>query len=183
MKHRSASGDPRPPWFYRTGRREQRAGRTIALVIGSLSRKLPRTAIVQERQIMKAACLVVAGIVAWTASSALALDVNVGSLQIEHPWSRATPKGATIAAGYMKITNNGTEPDRLIGGSSTVADRFEIHEMATDGGVMKMRPLANGMEIKPGQSVEFKPGSFHIMLVGLKQPVTTGQSIKGTLVF
>ena len=66
-------------------------------------------------------------------------DYKLGSLQISQPWSRATPKGATVAGAYLKITNNGTTPDRLVSGSSPVAGRFEVHEVTTDNGVMKMR--------------------------------------------
>jgi len=124
-------------------------------------------------------------------AAALALIVNAasahgykaGSLQIEHPWARATPKGAAVAGGYMKITNTGTAPDRLIGGTNANAEKFEIHEMSMDGGVMKMRPLPNGLEIKPGQTVELKPGSYHLMFVGLKAPFEQGKRVKGTLQF
>jgi copper(I)-binding protein len=131
---------------------------------------------------MKCFSLALAGVLA-LAGSAVAHEFKIGTLEIGHPWSRATPKGASVAAGYLKITNKGTEPDRLVGGSSPVAGRFELHEMATVDGVMKMRLLANGLEIKPGETVELRPGSFHIMLVGLKQPVETGNRVKGTLVF
>jgi copper(I)-binding protein len=110
-------------------------------------------------------------------------EYKLGALQISQPWSRATPKGATVAGAYLKITNNGTAPDRLVGGSSPVAGRFEVHEMTMDNGVMKMRPLKGGLEIKPGQSVEFKPGSYHIMLLDLKQPLKKGDHVKGTLNF
>src|SRR5262249_61310279 len=77
----------------------------------------------------------------------------------------------------------GTTPDRLPGGSLIAAGRMEIHEMATVDGVMKMRPLAAGLEIKPGETVELKPGSFHMMFMELKAPLTAGQPVKGTLVF
>ncbi len=132
---------------------------------------------------MKPITLLFAGLFALIATAAAAQQYKLGSLDIAQPWSRATPKGASVAVGYIKITNSGTGPDRLIGGSSTVAGGFEIHEMATVDGVMKMRWLANGLEIKPGESVELKPGSFHIMFVGLKQPLRQGQHVKGTLVF
>src|ERR1044071_2811113 len=111
-------------------------------------------------------------------------DYTAGPLKIAHPWTRATPKGAAVAAGYLKITNTGSQPDRLIGGSTPIADRFEIHEMAMDAGVMRMRQLPNGIEIKPGQTVEFKPGSFHLMFTGLHRPVLKdGNRVKGTLAF
>lgn len=118
-----------------------------------------------------------------SATAVSAHEYKAGSLEIKHPWSRATPKGATIAGGYLKIINTGTTPDRLVGGSTEVAGKFEIHEMSMDNGVMKMRMLANGIEIKPGQTVEFKPGSYHLMFVGIKEPLEKGKRVKGTLEF
>src|SRR5687767_3465690 len=106
----------------------------------------------------------------------------VAGLQIGTPWARATPSGATVGAGYLTITNKGKAPDRLIGGSAAPASRFEIHNTVVEGGVAKMRPVT-GLEIKPGQTVELKPGGMHVMLLGLKQPLKQGQRIKGTLVF
>ena len=114
---------------------------------------------------------------------AAAADFSIGSIQIGNPWTRATPKGADIAGAYMTLSNKGTAPDRLIGGSSPVAGRFELHLMTVEDGVMKMRPVDGGLEVKPGATVELKPGSFHIMLMGLKQPLEKGQKVKGTLVF
>ncbi len=114
---------------------------------------------------------------------AFAHDYTVGSLRIDHPWSRATPKGASVAAGYLVIENKGSVPDRLVGGSSAIADRFEIHEMKIDGGVMKMRPLTRGLEIAPGESVKLAPGGSHLMFVNLKEPPVEGKRFKATLVF
>jgi copper(I)-binding protein len=132
---------------------------------------------------MRRTTLLIAGFLSLAAATAHARDYKVGSLDIVDPWSRATPKGATVGAGYMKITNTGTALDRLISGSSDVAPTFEVHEMTMDNGVAKMRPIKGGLEIKPGETVELKPGSFHVMLVGLKKPLTAGDHIKATLVF
>lgn len=108
---------------------------------------------------------------------------KVGDITIEAPWSRATPGKSTVGAGFMKITNTGKETDRLIGGSADVAKTFEVHEMSMSGDVMKMRRLAKGLEIKPGESVELKPSSYHIMFMGLQRPLKQDETIKGTLVF
>lgn len=108
---------------------------------------------------------------------------KVGALVIEAPWARATPGGAKVAGGYMKITNAGTEADRLIGGSLPIAGEVEVHEMAMTGDVMKMRRLSEGLEIKPGASVELKPGGSHLMFMGLRGALKAGQPVKGTLVF
>lgn len=116
-------------------------------------------------------------------SSASAHDYTVGSLKIDHPWARATPKGARVAGGYMKITNNGTTPDRLLGGSTDAAQKLEIHEMRMDGSVMKMRELPNGLEIPPGATVELKPGSFHVMMTGVSRPFVKGERVKAALTF
>jgi copper(I)-binding protein len=117
------------------------------------------------------------------AGSADAEDITVGALKISGPWARATPKGASVGGAYMTITNTGNVSDRLVGGSSDVSSRFEIHEMSMDNGVMKMRPLEKGLEIQPGQTVEFKPGGYHVMFVGLKKPFEEGQHVKATLDF
>ena len=122
-------------------------------------------------------------ILSLAAGAAAAQEFKAGSLEIDHPWSRATPKGAKVAAGYLTIKNTGTAPDRLVGGTSPVAGKFEIHEMSMDKGVMKMRPVPEGVEIKPGETVELKPSSFHIMMMDLKQPIERGKPFKASLTF
>jgi len=127
--------------------------------------------------------ILLAAVLALVANVVFAHEYKVGSLEIKHPWARATPKGAAVAGGYMTIVNNGTTADRLVGFSSPAAGKFEMHEMKMDNGVMKMRPLPNGIEIKPGQTVEFKPGSYHLMFMELKQPFEKDKRVKGTLWF
>jgi copper(I)-binding protein len=117
------------------------------------------------------------------ATDASAEDYKIGNLQISQPWTRATPKGAAVAGGYLKITNTGTAPDRLLGGSTDVAKRFEVHEMSMDNGVMKMRELKSGLDIPPGATVELKPGSYHIMMQELLRPLAKGQRVKASLTF
>lgn len=108
---------------------------------------------------------------------------KLGALTIDQPWSRATPAGAKVGGGYVRITNTGTEADRLVGGSFPGASRVEVHEMAMDGDVMRMKPVQGGLEIKPGATVELKPGGYHLMFMDLKAPLAEGQTMKGTLVF
>ena len=128
-------------------------------------------------------CLLSAALALLVLHTASAHEYTFGPLKIGHPWTRATPKGAAVAGGYLKVTNTGSTSDRLIGGAVEVAGKFEIHEMAIAGGVMKMRPLPAGIEIKPGETVELKPGSIHLMFTQLRQPVVQGKRVKGTLVF
>jgi len=122
-----------------------------------------------------AACLLATG--------ALAQQYKLGSLEIDHPWSRATPKGAKIGAGYVSIKNAGSTADRLVGGSFADAGKVELHQMSMDQGVMRMRPVTSGVEIKPGETIELKPDGLHLMFVGLKQPLKKGEQVDGTLQF
>jgi copper(I)-binding protein len=108
---------------------------------------------------------------------------KLGDLTVTSPWTRATPGGAKIAGGYLKITNNGTLVDRFAGAKSDATDHVEIHEMSMSDGVMKMRPLPNGLEIKPGETVELKSGGYHLMFMDLKQPLKAGDAFKATLQF
>jgi periplasmic copper chaperone A len=132
---------------------------------------------------MRSKVLVLAAALALITGPGVAQNYKVGSIAIEQPWARATPKGATIGAGYMKITNTGSEPDRLVGGSVSFAGRFEVHSMTMEQGVMKMREVKDGLEIKPGETVELKPGGYHVMFVDLKQPLKQGEDVSVTLKF
>jgi hypothetical protein len=114
---------------------------------------------------------------------ALAHDYSVGALKIGHPWARPTPTGAIAGAGYLTITNTGKAPDRLLGGTTPVSDKLEVHEMSMTGGVMRMRPVEGGLTIAPGQTVELKPGGYHIMFIGLKKPFKLGDHLTATLKF
>jgi copper(I)-binding protein len=118
-----------------------------------------------------------------TAQPLLAHDFKAGSIVVDHPWSRATPPGAKVAAGYVALRNEGGEADRLVAASGAIAGRTEIHEMAVDGnGVMTMRPV-EGVEIPAGGSAELKPGGFHIMFLDLQAGAKEGESFKGSLTF
>jgi copper(I)-binding protein len=114
----------------------------------------------------------------------LAHEYKVGDIEIGHPWSRATPEGAKVAAGYLVIRNHGATPDRLVAISGEIAGRSEIHEMSVDGnGVMTMRPVPEGIEIPAGGTMELKPGAFHIMFLDLKRGAKEGEKFKGTVTF
>jgi copper(I)-binding protein len=110
-------------------------------------------------------------------------DYDVGAIHISQPWSRATPKGAASGAGYMTLTNKGTAPDRVSCVSADASAQCQIHSMTMEGGVMKMRPVEGGLEIKPGDSVTLKPGGNHMMFLSLKHPLEQGATVKATLKF
>lgn len=109
--------------------------------------------------------------------------VTAGSLRIETPWMRATPGGAKVAGGYVRITNTGPQPDRLIGAAIPIAGRGAIHSMTMAGSVMKMAPVPEGLPVGPGQTIELKPGGLHLMFEDLKSAPKVGEPITGTLTF
>jgi periplasmic copper chaperone A len=124
-----------------------------------------------------------ATVLAYFLAPALAQEVKAGDLVITQAWSRATPGGAKVAGGYLTIENKGSAPDRLIGGSADVADKVQVHEMATNNGVMTMRPLEKGLTIEPGKTVKLAPGGYHLMLFDLKSPLKQGDKVPVTLEF
>ncbi|PKR88871.1 hypothetical protein CXZ10_12170 [Pleomorphomonas diazotrophica] len=125
--------------------------------------------------------VLVAGALA--ASPAAAHDFKAGTLTLDHPWTRATAKGAEMGGGFVTIVNAGSEADRLVGGSFALAGRTEVHEMKMEGEVMKMRQLEGGLDIPAGATVELKPGSYHLMFMKLTAPLEAGTNVKGTLIF
>lgn len=107
---------------------------------------------------------------------------KAGAMVIEAAWTRATPGGAKVGGGFLTLKNTGAESDRLIKFETAIAERAELHEMAVNNGVMTMREM-KALEIKPGETVQLKPGSYHLMLMDLKNPIQQGAPVKGTLTF
>lgn len=124
-----------------------------------------------------------AAALALVATPSAAQTFTAGDIVVEAPWTRATPGGARVAGGYMRITNNGAEPDRLLGGSTNLSPRFEVHSMETVDGVARMAEVEGGLEIPPGGTVELAPGGYHVMMMGLAAPVTEATEVAGTLLF
>ena len=105
-----------------------------------------------------------------------------GDLQVRHPWTRATPPGATVAAGYLEIRNSGQQPERVMAASTPVAERVEFHIQIQEGDVLKMREVKD-FPVPARQRLTLRPGGSHFMLVGLKQPLVKGQRVPLTLRF
>ena len=97
----------------------------------------------------------------------------------ERPWTRATPPGAKIGAGFMQLKNAGAA-DRVVGASSPVAGRVEMHVTVREGDVMKMREV-KGFDVPANGSFELKPGGAHLMLMELKRPIKKGEKVPLTL--
>ena len=119
---------------------------------------------------------------AWLPFAALAHEYQLKSLNIDHPFARATPPGARSGGAFFVVANSGATPDKLIGVASPVAGNAEIHQMAMDGGVMRMRAVPE-VDVPPGGKVELKPGGYHVMLLDLKQPLKVGDKVPLTLTF
>jgi copper(I)-binding protein len=131
------------------------------------------------RQIMLAAFAIIVAI-----GPATAADYKLGSLVIENPWTRATPPGAKVGGGYLIVENTGTEPDRLISvAADGIAEKIQLHEMAVTNGVMTMKELEGGVLVPAAGKVEFKPGGYHVMFIGLKSGFKQGDHIKARLTF
>ena len=115
--------------------------------------------------------------------AAFAETFTVGDLSIDSPYARSTPPFAPVGGGFMTITNNGKETDRLIAGTSTFSDTVEVHEMVMVDGVMKMNQVEGGVEIPAGKTVELKPGSYHLMFIGLQEQLKPDERRKGLVKF
>lgn len=113
---------------------------------------------------------------------ALAHDFTAGDIHIIHPWSRALPPVAPTGAAYLVLENKGDEADRLLGASSPIAGRVELHEHVHQDGLMKMQQI-DSVAIAPDTQVEFKPGGNHFMLFDMQQPLVEGGSYPLTLHF
>ncbi|MBI1892466.1 MAG: copper chaperone PCu(A)C [Burkholderiales bacterium] len=114
---------------------------------------------------------------------AFAQSFTVGDLRVYHPAARPTVPAQPSGAVYLKIENNGKQNDRFIAAESPVAASTQIHTMSMDGNVMKMREV-DGIDLAPGTKVEMRKGhGYHIMLMGLKNPLKTGDKFPLTLTF
>lgn len=118
----------------------------------------------------------------FVAFAGVASAASAADIALVHPWSRATPAGAPVGAGYVTLENKGAAADKLLSATADVAGKVEIHEMAMDKGVMKMRPV-KGLDIPAGKEVQLKPGGYHIMFMQLKHQLKAGETVKGTLTF
>lgn len=116
------------------------------------------------------------------AAPASAHSYKAGALEIGHPWARETPASAKTGAAFFKVTNTGTEPDRLIAIETEAAEKVEIHESIDQQGVARMRPVG-AVELPPGQQTALQPGGYHLMLIGLKEPLAEGMRLPAVLVF
>ncbi len=132
--------------------------------------------------LLSAAIVMVAVTVGITASPTSVLSAEKHEMEVEDAWSRARPATAKVGGAFMMIHNEGSKTDRLIAASSPIAKRVEIHESLMKDGVMSMAQITD-LPIKPGEKVMLKPGSYHVMLMGLNRPLVEGEMFPLTLKF
>jgi len=111
----------------------------------------------------------------------LSARAHDAAISVTDVWARASAGAADTGAVYATITDTG-HPDRLTGASTPAAAMAELHETINANGVMQMRAVP-GLKLEPGKPVTFAPGGYHIMLMGLKQPLKAGDSFPLTLTF
>lgn len=117
-----------------------------------------------------------------TSGGASAHEYTAGSLTVSHPWSRATPGGATVGAAFFEITSAAKEDDKLLAAATPAAGKVEIHTHEHADGVMRMRKIDN-LPVPAGASVKLAPAGYHIMLFDLKKPLIEGELLPLTLTF
>ncbi|MDP3295823.1 MAG: copper chaperone PCu(A)C [Nevskia sp.] len=115
--------------------------------------------------------------------AAASSETKVGDLLIRSARSRETPTAGGTGVGFMTISNDGSEDDRLVAISSEAATSVEIHQMSMADGQMQMRAVSDGLAIPAGKTVELAPGGYHLMLIGLSQALVAGQTVKLELQF
>lgn len=113
------------------------------------------------------------------AAPAAAAEVHVGTLVIENAWARAS--AGTAAGAFLTIRNDG-EADRLVGVTTDAASDAQVHTTVKNGEVMEMRAV-DALDIPAHGSVALRPGSYHVMLMGLKHPLKAGDTLSLTLRF
>ena len=121
-----------------------------------------------------------------TALKHLALWLALASLPaaaqttVKQPWVRATVAQQKATGAFLQITS--ASGGKLVSAASPVAGVVEIHMMKMDGSTMQMRALTEGLDLPAGQTVEFKPGGYHVMLMDLKAALKAGDQVPLTLV-
>ena len=111
-----------------------------------------------------------------------ALPALAGELSITNAWSRSTPPGVTVGVAYFTLKNDTGKSDRLLKITTPVASKVQVHRTEILDGMARMREVAV-LHVEPGQTLEFAPNGMHLMLTGLRQPLTEGQAFEVELLF
>lgn len=113
---------------------------------------------------------------------AVAGDYRAGGIEVRRPWTRPAQAGMN-GVGYLTVANVGAKPVKLVGVETPAARSATLHQSSMAGGVSSMRPVTGGLTIAPGAKVDFAPGGYHLMLMGLTKAQALGGKVPLTLVF
>jgi copper(I)-binding protein len=105
------------------------------------------------------------------------------SIDIRRPWARMQTAESGEAAGFVTLTNRGSEPDRLVAAATPLAARTEVWGIKVVGAELRMRPLESGLRLPPDMAIELKPRGYHLFFQGLAKPLARGQKVPVTLTF
>ena len=111
-------------------------------------------------------------------ATASAADYKTGMITVMDPWARGTPRSA---GAFMTIHNMGAA-DELVGAKADIAKKTQGHQTVSEDGIMKMKHI-HGMPVPANGMAMLKPGSYHVMMMGLNKPLKPGQTFPLTLVF
>lgn len=125
--------------------------------------------------------LLAASLLAGSQLSAMPTWAQNSDIMIDNAWARATAAGQSVGGVFLTLRDHGGA-DRMLSASSPMAEKVQLHETVNDAGVMRMQPVPT-LKLAAGQTVELKPGSYHLMLMGLKQKLEPGTSFPVTLTF
>jgi len=105
-----------------------------------------------------------------------------GQLTVKSAWARATPPGVSMGVVYFQLENGSTKSDRLLKLKTSVAASAGVHRTEIVDDVARMREVAV-LHVAPGERIEFAPGGYHVMLMGLKKPLVAGQKFELEILF
>ena len=128
------------------------------------------------------AALVAGFLLASGSAPVAAHDYSGGDITVDHPWARATVGTSRPGGAYLTVINKGKAADRLLRAESAIAARVELHRSVMEGGMMRMLPV-EAIVVPAGGEIELAPGGYHLMLMGLKAPLSAGARVPLTLVF
>ena len=111
---------------------------------------------------------------------AIAAAPSFAQVAVADAWVRGTVAAQKATGAFMNLTS--PADSALVSASSPVAGLVEVHEMAMDGGVMRMRAIQQ-LALPAGKTVSLKPGGYHVMLMDLKGPLKEGEAVPITLTF
>ena len=115
-------------------------------------------------------------------ATTFSLAADTAPLHVDAPYLRLPPPGAAATGAFMRIDNGGNSARQLVRADSPAADTVELHTHINENGMMKMRAVPS-IPIPAGGHTELKPGSYHVMLIGMKQALKAGDSVPITLRF